>query len=498
MGQIFQWGDWGYRSAFALLLWIPFSLWLFKRERATRAGAHVLIWSMMWLPEEAAFDFPALPPFSKYSIAALCALAGLYWTSRRRLRAAKIGRGYDLIVIVMVLGQIGAVLTNGDPLSYGNWKTIHLPAYTAYDGISTAVRDIVTVLVPLILGRALIRSRRDLHDVLVVLVIGGLVYSLPIFWELRMSPMLHHNVYGFFPRDDWSQNLRLGGYRPTVFMGHGLVVGFFMFLAVTAAITLHKAGKRALLGVPMGYIIAYLFVVLLLVKATAALLYGLIGLCLIRFLTIKNQMRVMLFLAFVVVSYPLSRMTNIFPTESVLSVAKSFGADRVQSLQFRFDNEDLLILKGVERWVFGWGGFGRERVYDEETGKDLVIQDGAWIAQFGTHGTLGFLCYFAVLILPLWQAARGLKRVRSQTDRTLLGGLAFIVTVCCVNTLPNMALPNLQFVFAAALAVIVKEMPRRAALLNAPPRTPEVPAQSGIPAPPVAARAARDARRYYG
>ena len=31
-------------SAFALLVWIPFSLWLFKRERAPRAGAHVLIW----------------------------------------------------------------------------------------------------------------------------------------------------------------------------------------------------------------------------------------------------------------------------------------------------------------------------------------------------------------------------------------------------------------------------------------------------------------------
>ena len=498
MGQIFQWDDWGYRSAFALLCFVPFSLWLFRRERATRAGAHVLIWAMMWLPEEAAFDFPALPPFTKYSIAALCAFAGLYWTARRRLRAAKIGRGYDLIVLAMLLGQIGAVLTNGDPLSYGSWKTIHLPAYTAYDGVSTAVRDVVTVLVPLILGRALIRSRRDLHDVLLVLVIGGLVYSLPIFWELRMSPMLHHNIYGFFPRDDWSQNLRLGGYRPTVFMGHGLVVGFFMFLSVTAAIILHKAGKRALWGVPMVYIIAYLFVVLVLVKATAAVLYALVGLCLIRLLTIKNQMRVMLLLAFVVVSYPLARITNVFPTDSVLSVAKSFGADRVQSLQFRFDNEDLLVLKGAERWFFGWGGFGRERVYDEETGKDLVIQDGAWIAQFGTHGTLGFLCYFAVLILPLWQAARGMKRVRSQTDRTLLAGLSFIVTVCCVNTLPNMSLPNLQFVFAAALAVVVKEMPRRAAQLNPPSKAREVPAQSGIPAPPLPAHASRGPQRGYG
>jgi hypothetical protein len=491
MGQIFQWSDWGYRSAFALILWLPVSLWLFKRERAPRAGAHVLLWSMMWLPEGAAFDFPALPPFTKYSIAALCALAGLYWTSRRRLRAAKVGRGYDWIIFVMLLAQIGTVLTNRDPLEYGSWKSVHLPAYTGYDGLSQAVRDVVQVWVPLILGRALIRSRRDLHDVLVIMVVGGLVYSLPIFYELRMSPMLHFNVYGYFPRDDWSQNLRLGGYRPTVFMGHGLVVGFFMFLSTTAAITLHKAGKRALWGVPMAYIIGYLLLVLLLVKATAALIYAGVGLALIRFLTVKNQMRVLLVLAFIVVSYPFSRVTNIFPTESVLSAAQSLGADRAQSMQFRFDNEDILILKGVERPIFGWGGFGRERVYSEETGKDLVIQDGAWIARFGTHGTLGFICYFAVLLLPLVEAARRIKRVRSQTDRTLIGGLAFMVTVCCVNMLPNMGLPNLQFLFAAALAVVVREMPRRAAQLNAQSPNPQMPSHSGVPASPVAARGAQ-------
>lgn len=302
-----------------------------------------------------------------------------------------------------------------------------------------------------------------------------------IFYELRMSPMLHMNIYGFSPRDDWSQNLRLGGYRPTVFMGHGLVVGFFMFLSTTAAITLHKAGKRTLWGMPLSYIIGYLFVVLIVVKATAAVIYAVVGLCLIRFLTVKNQMRVLLCLAFVVVSYPLSRVTNIFPTQTVLAAAGSFGADRVQSMQFRFDNEDILILKGMERPIFGWGGFSRERVYSDETGKDLVIQDGAWIARFGTHGMLGFICYFAVLLLPLVQAARQIKRVRSQTDRALLGGLAFMVTVCCINMLPNMGLPNLQFMFAAALAVLVKEMPRRAAAQNSLNKTPEVGVQSGVP-----------------
>jgi hypothetical protein len=475
--MIFDWTQWGLRSAFALLVWIPISLFLFMRERPTRAATHTLVWGMMWLPEAAGFDFPALPPLTKYSISACCALAGLWWKARSRFKAARIGRGYDWLVIIMMLAEVGTVLTNQDPLEYGSWKTVHLPAFLAYDGLSAAVRDFLEICVPCVLGRALIRSRRDLYDVLQILVVAGLVYTVPILWELRMSPMLHDQLYGFTPRADWSQNLRLGGYRPTVFMGHGLVVGFFMFLCTTAAITLHKAGKRTLWGVPMGYLIGYLFIILVLVKATAALLYAAVGFVLIRMLSIKSQLRIFLFLAFVVVSYPLSRITNVFPTQPLLSAAGTFGADRVQSLQFRFDNEDILVIKGIERPIFGWGGFSRERVYSDETGKDLVVQDGAWIARFGTHGVVGFVCYFAVLLWPVVVAARGMREVKSRTDRALLSGLAFMVVICCVNMLPNMHLPNLQFFFAAGLATLMRQLPRQQAIAAAA----AIPAQQAPP-----------------
>jgi O-antigen ligase len=297
-----------------------------------------------------------------------------------------------------------------------------------------------------------------------VFVVAGLVYSVPILYELRMSPMLHENVYGFLPRTDWSQNLRLGGYRPTVFMGHGLVVGFFMFLCTVAAVALHKAGRRKLWGnVPMSFVIAYMFLMLVLVKATAALLYAAAGFALIRFVSVKNQLRIYVVLALIVVSYPFSRITDIFPTKAILSAAGTFGADRVQSMEFRFDNEDILVLKGVERPIFGWGGFARERVYDAETGKDLVVQDGAWISLFGTHGTLGFACYYFILLAPIFATARRWRRVRDPVDRTLLTSLCFIVVVCAVNTLPNTSLPNLQFFFAAALATLLEELPKQAA-----------------------------------
>jgi hypothetical protein len=469
---MFQWDYWGYRSAFALLFWLPFSVWLFTRERPAKAAAHAMIWGMMWLPEGAAFDLPALPPASKYTFASVGVLIGVWWFGGSRLRAAKIGRGYDWIVVAMMLGYIGTVYTNQDALHYGTWKWIEIPAFAGYDGVSAAVRVMMQVGLPFVLGRALIRTERDLYDLLHALMIGGLIYSIPILYELRMSPVLQEKIYGFAARDDWQQNLRAGGYRATAFMGHGLVVAFFMFLSTMAAITLHKAGKRRIYGVPMGWVVAYLFGMLLLSKAAAAFIYGAVGFLLIRYLSVKAQMRVLVVLSLIVISYPTVRLTEHFPTQALLDAASLLGPDRVQSLEFRFDNEDILVAKGGERPWFGWGGFSRERVYDAETGKDIVVQDGHWIAVYGQQGLVGFIGFFGMLLLPVFQAARGMRRIRDKSQRTLLAGFGYIVAICAVNMLPNMQLPQLQFYFAAGLAVLVKELPRQARRKSEAPSAP--------------------------
>jgi hypothetical protein len=478
---MFDWDTWGYRSALALLFWLPFNFWLFSRERPARAAAHSLVWGMMWLPEGAVFDLPALPPFSKYTFAAAGALLGTWWRQRSRIRAARIGRGYDLIWIVMMLAQVGTWLTNTDPLHYGTWKSVDLPGFTLWDAISASSKVLLQVGLPFVLGRMLIRTERDLRDVFEVLVAGGLIYSLPILYELRMSPMLHENIYGYAARTDWLQNLRGGGYRPTAFMGHGLVVGFFMFVCTTAAVSLHKAGKRAMFGVPMGAIVGWLFVMLLACKAAAPFIYGAVGYGLIRYVSIKSHMRVLVFLAAIVALYPVTRVFDLFPTKQLLAAASTLGPERVQSLEFRFDNEDILLIKGSERLTFGWGGFGRERVYDAETGKDIVIQDGHWISVFGQMGLLGFACFFALLLWPLIEASRNIRKIKSRSSRHLLAGLGYITAICAVNMLPNMQFPNLQFYFAAGLAVLLKEIPKHEAQRDRETKKPE-PGPSAPPA----------------
>jgi hypothetical protein len=455
--------EWSALSAVALLLWIPFGLWLFARQRPTRAATHVLVWGMMWLPEAAAFDLPVLPPLDKYMICALIALTGLRWKAPKRLRAARVWRGWDWFVIALFAGLIPTVANNGEVLRYGEIDVTELPALTAYDWLYTALSLALTILVPCVLGRSLIRNRKDLIEVLTILVKAGLVYSIPIIWELRMSPMLHMNFYGFMPRSDWLQNMRQGGWRPTVFMGHGLVVGFFMFLSTTAAIALKRAGKSRFRWAPMWAVILYLFVMLVLCKAMGALIYGVVAYALQSWLGVKNRMRVLALLVLIVAAYPLSRMLDLFPVEQVVSSASEMmGPDRAQSLQFRFDNEDMVLTKGAEKLWFGWGGFARDHVYDDYLGKDLVIQDGYWIVVFGQTGLFGFLCTFSLILLPILRARKAVRKLRGRVDLALLSGLAVMVTICAVNLLPNMSLPNLQLFFAAGLAVLAREMPRQA------------------------------------
>ena len=69
-------------------------------------------------------------------------------------------------------------------------------------------------------------------------------------------------------------------------------------------------------------------------------------------------------------------------------------------MKFRFMNEDLLAAKAMQRPVFGWGGWGRSRVFSEETGEDLTVTDGLWIIILGSSGFFGLITLMSMLLLP--------------------------------------------------------------------------------------------------
>ena len=79
------------------------------------------------------------------------------------------------------------------------------------------------------------------------LVVAGLAYSVPMLIEVRLSPQINIWVYGFF-QHNFDQMMRYGGFRPIVFLPHGLWVAFFALMALVAAVGLWRFGPPASAG----------------------------------------------------------------------------------------------------------------------------------------------------------------------------------------------------------------------------------------------------------
>ena len=83
--------------------------------------------------------------------------------------------------------------------------------------------------------------------------------------------------------------------------------------------------------------------------------------------------------------YMVLRIVDLFPIWRITGFLTSLlGPSRAGSLPgYRFWNEDFLIARAMERPIFGWGGWGRNKIASDGT---ILITDGAWIIVFGVGG----------------------------------------------------------------------------------------------------------------
>jgi O-antigen ligase len=272
-----------------------------------------------------------------------------------------------------------------------------------------------------------------------------------------MSPNLHHSVYGYAYFPDFTQTRRWGGYRPTVFLIHGLAVGLFALAVALLAAAEGRTTKRRL-GLPTRWSTLYLVVVLVLCKSTGAIIMGLVTLPFVALTSPRRQIRVAVLLAAVCITYFGVKLAGVFPDQAITEFMSShLDADRAGSLQFRFDSDKALIDHARERLWFGWGEFGRNRVYDD-TGRDMVVTDGHWIIVLCSGGLLRLACTFGLLLYPVIRAARVLKRVREPADRFLLAGLAVVLACYVFDLLPNGMGHPFPLFLAGALARLNLEL----------------------------------------
>lgn len=424
----------------ALFGWIPVTFYLFWKHPAPKATVYSVLGSIMFLPEAIAVDPPLLPPMDKTSLAMLWCLIACLWRGRSRLKAARPLRGIDILLWVLLLGNIGTSLTNPDFLVTGQ---VVRPALTFYDAFALSIKDTLSVYLPFFLGRAMLRSRQDLVMFSRALVNAGLIYSVLALIEIRLSPQLHKWLYGYYQMD-FSMTLRFGGYRPMIFMATGIAVGMFMMGASSIAISESRLGTRKTLTT------FYMMIVTVFVKSTGAILYGFM-LWPVMFLVKKHRIWLPAFFAGTALFYPALRTFDVFPHEDLVEMAGSINEERALSLWFRFDQEGQLLERARERIYFGWGGYDRNRIFAEDTGEDLSVTDGDWAIQVGTRGIVGFGAFYGMLALPVLFLVRRIKRVKSKVDKARLGALAMFTSLLVLDLLPNGLFNSLPLFMSGAL-----------------------------------------------
>ncbi|WP_299484599.1 O-antigen ligase domain-containing protein [Acaryochloris sp. IP29b_bin.137] len=370
-----------------MLGWIPFVLYLFKQLPVQRALVLSFIGAWLFLPQ-VSFPLPGLPDLTKMAATCYGIVLATFIFDAKRFRRFQ-WSWIDLPMVIWCLCPLASSLTNGLGL---------------YDGLAQALNQTVTWGFPYFLGRLYLGNLGGLKQLAIGMIIGGILYVPLCLLEVRLSPQLHRWIYGYHAHS-FEQTMRLGGFRPTVFMEHGLMVGVWMMSATLMAIWLWRAGTLTQLwNISMIWWILALGVTFILVKSTGAYALLLISLVLLFAVSWMRSSLAIWLIAVLMAGYLTVSSTGLLtPTYTrplIATASQITGPERAASLSFRLQNERLLSAKARVRPVFGWGGWGRARVYDQQ-GRDISVTDSLWIIAFGNHGLVGLISLMTTLVLPI-------------------------------------------------------------------------------------------------
>ena len=406
--------------------WIPITIALFVALRPQRAAIVAIIGGWLFLPE-AHFGIAGFPDYTKLTAISCSVLLAAALLDGQRLVAVR-PHWIDLLIAIWVMIPVASALANGLGL---------------YDGVAGVVRQILVWGVPYFIGRAYFSHLAGLRELAIGVFLGGLVYVPLCLWEIRMSPQLHGWLYGFSP-SPWSNALRLGGYRPKVFLHSGLPVGLWMTGAsLVGAWLWHTGALRNLWGHRAGWAVGTLWVTTLLCKSLGALtvLGAAVG---VLYLCGRWGIRS----AFIVwvsgtAVYIFGRTMMDWSGEKVVAAAQMISEDRAASLAFRIHNENMLMVRAAERPLLGWGGWGRNRPEGLRT-----VTDGAWIIALGRYGVVGLVSMLGTLLVPAMWLWWRIRRERWSDPALAPAIVLSMLGVCLANDFVLNAMLNPVFLVA--------------------------------------------------
>ena len=361
--------------------WLPVVVLVFRELRGYRAIAFCYVTAWLFLPS-ARFAIRGLPDYDKVTATSMGILLAVVFLEPRRLLSTR-PKWFDLPVVVLCLCPIVSALTN----QLGLWH-----------GVSQCLVNGWAFGVPYLLGRAYFNSFKAFGTLAQAIVIGGLVYVPFCLVEIRMSPQFYLWVYGYRPRA--FNALRYGGWRPNVFLEEGLELGMWMTVASLMGVGLWYSGAfKRLWGVSSGVWVSMLLGTTVLCRSTGALLLLVAGLGTLWMMRMTRSAWPALLLLLIPPVYIGLRATATYDGNHLVELARrAVNEERAQSLQFRLQNETVVIEHAWDALAWGWGGFGRGHVHDEY-GTSQVVMDGLWLITFSYCGLVGLISLYTTLLL---------------------------------------------------------------------------------------------------
>ncbi|MFM7470881.1 MAG: O-antigen ligase domain-containing protein [Nodosilinea sp.] len=435
-------------AALAMFLWIPFVFLLFRALPTQRAIVIAFIIGTLFLPE-VQLIIPGFPDYTKISAASYVILIyTLVSKDSYRIRQFRL-HWFDIPMLIWCITPFFSYLAND---------------LSSYDALSATLEQTMKWGVPFFLGRIYLNDVPGLRNLAIGIFAGGVAYIPFCIFEMRMAPQLHMILYGGFPHDSFAQAVRGNGFRPTVFVRHGLILSFIMITALVVGVWLWKTGiLKKIFGIPMIAVIPIFFLTDILLRSTGAYITLLVALVLLfsSVLIFRSNLGPYLmiggvvFYLFVVITYQNPDITN-----NIINFLSGFvDPERIDSLKFRFDNENILLEKAKQQLFLGWGGYGRNFVVKaDEWGETKTVVDSLWIITIGSLGLLGLISLFSSVFLPVISLlnTKSPVKVWDKAEFAAPGVLSLVLLMYSVEILVNApVLPHITLVMGALTGYVL-------------------------------------------
>jgi hypothetical protein len=427
----------------ALFGWIPAILLIFTLLPPRRAVITAFIVGWLFLPVYG-YTLQGLPEYNKQNATCVGILLAAVLFDGARL----FGFRPRLIDVPMVLWCFVPLVSNT------------LGERGPYEGLSTTVQHVFMYGIPYFIGRLYLTDLAAMREMAVSLCIAGAVYAVLCLYEVRMSPQLHRMIYGFFQHPDFDMSRRGGGWRPTVFLQHGLAVGLFMCTSALVAVWLWMSKSVRTVGaVPMSLVAIFLVAVAVLCKSTGAAVLMVIGVGTLWFTAKMKMSFAIRALIALPVGYMVLRTVGGWDGGLLVEMARLLSDERAGSLYWRLDSETRCweLVRSSPLFGFGFFKFAGLRFEGSTT---AVTPDGMWLIALVANGLFGLTVFYASQLLPVISFARKLRPVHWKHPAVApAAGIAVIVTLYAIDNLFNAMTNPIFIVCAGGLVSTAAAMP---------------------------------------